>query len=246
MTIVNYRMVLTTAELTAVVCTLQNLLAYLFPILRVSSLVLWFNWHISISLVCLTSSMYLFSLVHFLFALGIPVPLCRQLHRSCTVSGSLLRPTSLMKPDQRLEAHLIRQPVSVVALDGDGELVPLQQCPRLPPRIAVPVQWVLGVPPARPDLALPLRHGIHRPQADEGLITAILPRLLRDDPKQRALGAAVWLLQGQLLIDKIPFSHISNIFSAPSGAEPGWWSSAHPAVPVVQGPPTQRTRKTGF
>lgn len=49
MTIVYYRMVLTSAELTAIACTLQNLLAYLFPILRVSPLVLWFDWHISIS-----------------------------------------------------------------------------------------------------------------------------------------------------------------------------------------------------
>ena len=47
MTIVNYRMVLTSAELTAVVSTLQNLLAYLFPILRVSALILFLNWHIS-------------------------------------------------------------------------------------------------------------------------------------------------------------------------------------------------------
>lgn len=117
-----------------------------------------------------------------------------------------------MKPDQRLEAHLIRQPVSVVALDGDGELVPLKQRPRLPPRIAVPMQGVLAVSPARPDLALSLCHGIHRPQADEGLITAILPSLLRDNPKQRALGAAVRLLQGQLLVDKIPFWHISKNF----------------------------------
>ena len=61
-----------------------------------------------------------------------------------------------MKPDQRLEAHLIRQPVSVVTLDGDGELVPLQQRPRLPPGIAVPMQRVLGVSPARPNLTLPL------------------------------------------------------------------------------------------
>ena len=117
-----------------------------------------------------------------------------------------------MKPDQRLEAHLIWQPVSVVALDGDGKLMPLEQRPRLPPCVAVPVQRVLGVPPARPDLALPLCHGIHRPQADEGLIAAILPGLLRDDPKQRALGATVWLLQGQLLVDKIPFWHISKNF----------------------------------
>ena len=50
MAIVHYRMVLTSAELTSVVCSLQNLLAYLFPILRVSSLVFWFDWHGSSSL----------------------------------------------------------------------------------------------------------------------------------------------------------------------------------------------------
>lgn len=50
MTIVNYRMVLTSTELTAVVCTLKNLLTYLFPILRVSSLIFWFDWHGSSSL----------------------------------------------------------------------------------------------------------------------------------------------------------------------------------------------------
>ena len=117
-----------------------------------------------------------------------------------------------MEPDQRLEAHLIWQPVSVVTLDGDRELMPLEQRPRLPPGIAVPMQRVLGVPPARPDLTLPLCHGIHRPQADERLVAAILPRLLRDDPQQRALGAAVRLLQGQLLVDKIAFGHISEYF----------------------------------
>lgn len=175
--------------------------------------------------------------------LSIPALLCRQLHRSCIVTSSLLllRPSPFMEPDQRLEAHLIRQPVSVVALNGDGELVPLQQRPRLPPCVAVPMQRVLAVSPARPDFALPLRHGIHRSQTDEGLVATILPRLLRDDPQQRALGAAVRLLQGQLLVDKIAFWHISNIFSAPSGAAPGWWSFVHPAVPVVLGRPTQRT-----
>lgn len=35
MSIVHYRMILTTAELAAVVSTLQNMLAYLFPIIRV-------------------------------------------------------------------------------------------------------------------------------------------------------------------------------------------------------------------
>ena len=50
MTIVYHRMILTTTELTTVVCALQNLLTYLFPILRVSSLVFWFDWHLSISL----------------------------------------------------------------------------------------------------------------------------------------------------------------------------------------------------
>ena len=45
MAIVHYRMVLTSAELTSVVCSLQNLLAYLIPILRISSLVFWFDWH---------------------------------------------------------------------------------------------------------------------------------------------------------------------------------------------------------
>ena len=157
--------------------------------------------------------MYIFKLYLILaLLLSIPALLCRQLHRSCIVSGSLLRPSPFVEPDQRLEAHLIRQPVSVITLDGDGELVPLEQRPRLPPCVAVPMQRVLGVPPARPDLTLPLCHGIHRPQAYEGLITAILPRLLRDDPQQRALGAAVRLLQGQLLVDKIPFWHISKFF----------------------------------
>ena len=117
-----------------------------------------------------------------------------------------------MEPDQRLEAHLIWQPVSVVTLDGDGKLMPLEQRPRLPPGIAVPMERVLAVSPARPDFALPLCHGIHRSQADEGLIAAIFASLLRDDPKQRALSAAVWLLKGQLLVDKIAFWHISKNF----------------------------------
>ena len=82
---------------------------------------------------------------------------------------------------------------------------------------------------------------LHRSHADMRLFGILRPgNRLRHQPKQRALSAAVRLLQGQLLVDKIPFWHILNIFSATSGAVPGWWMSVHPAVPVVQGQPTQR------
>ena len=86
--------------------------------------------------------------------LSIPALLCRQLHRSCIVSCSLPRPPPLMEPDQRLEAHLIREPVSIIALDRDGKLMPLEQRPRLPPGIAVPVHaglscQRLSLPPPR-------------------------------------------------------------------------------------------------
>ena len=45
MFVFHHRMVLTSAELTAIIGTLQNLHTYLFPILRISILILSLNWH---------------------------------------------------------------------------------------------------------------------------------------------------------------------------------------------------------
>ena len=98
-----------------------------------------------------------------------------------------------MKSYHGLHPELVRHPERVVDVDAHRELPCAELLPGVPPCVAISVERVPAVTLARPNVTLPLRHGIHGAQADQRLVAAIFPSLRRNLANQRTERAAVRL-----------------------------------------------------